>query len=85
MTETINMTDATALTPLKTIVEHNAERRRIHEERNKPRPTGVKCPECGAELLQHPADWLLGSYTRADPQRKTVWCPHCELRTTILA
>lgn len=72
--------------PLKTIEEHNAEKRRIHEERNKPRPTGVKCPQCGAELVKKsPIYGLYGEGTNTLPLSEVVWCPHCDWRGSILA
>lgn len=57
---------------LKSIKQHNAERRRIHEDRHKPKPTGVKCPECDAELVHHPVSWLLAVRTR-EPREGAVY------------
>lgn len=71
--------------PLKTIAEHNAERRRIHEERNKPRPTGVKCDECGTELVRKARSVWPGLAPYTTPPSKPVWCPHCNWRGSILA
>lgn len=70
---------------LKSIEEHNAERRRIQEERYKSRPTSVACPECGAELLKHSPHWSARTITYTDPPSEAVWCPHCKWRGSILA
>lgn len=71
---------------LKTIEEHNAERRRIHEERDRPRPTGVKCPQCGAELVKKSLySWTQQNGTYSDPPSEPAWCLHCTWRGSILA
>lgn len=70
---------------LKSIEKHNAEMRRIHKERNKPRPTGVKCPQCGDELVKNSPYSLSSTITYSDPPSEPVWCPHCDWRGSILA
>lgn len=46
--------------PLRSLADHNAERRKAWEERQKPQPTGLACPACGKELLrptEQPGYW----------------------------
>lgn len=58
-----------SLTPLD---EHNTARRFMYNMNNDPRPNGVACPECGAELLDSSPNQTLTSY----PPQKNVHCPH---------
>jgi len=55
--------------PLKTLEEHNKERR--------PQPrdslTGIFCPECGAELVETSPGMMLMSL----PPHKQIHCPEC--------
>ena len=58
---------------MKTLDEHNAERRRLHSLGNEPRPNGIACPTCGSELLDlNPME----TFTSNPPQKK-IGCPKC--------
>ena len=66
---------------LKSIDEHNAERRTQWEERRGPFLTGIKCPNCGGELQRDPFPPVLVGY----PPHVNVNCPECDWRGSILA
>lgn len=60
---------------LRTLQEHDAARMALHNERtsNTPRPNGIACPTCGAELLDSRPNVSLQSY----PAKKNVHCLMC--------
>jgi DNA-directed RNA polymerase subunit RPC12/RpoP len=60
---------------MKTLAEHNAERRAILQAgaESRPRPNGIKCPDCGGELWDTNPQMTLTS----DPPQKNVHCPDC--------
>jgi len=61
---------------MKTLAEHNESRReayKVADERMKPHPNGIECPECGKELWgSSPCMTLTGN-----PQQKNIHCPAC--------
>ena len=62
--------------PLKSLEEFNADRCRNWEEAHKPRPNGIACPECGAELMDtFPNGLRLPCFQR--PSMRTIHCPEC--------
>ena len=64
--------------PLKNLDEFNAERLREYAELRKPRPNGIACPECGAELMDsRPNDPPTLSRFDRLPMR-TVGCSACD-------
>lgn len=63
---------------MKTIKEHNDERRRLYADKYK---TGVECPNCKAELQKVEPKMILCS---APPQIR-VKCLNCGLVETIIA
>jgi transcription elongation factor Elf1 len=64
---------------MKTLDEHNDERRRERESLRRaqdPHPNGIECPECKAELWDSNPTMLLTS----NPPQKNVHCPQCKWR-----
>ncbi len=63
--------------PLKTLEEHNEERR--------PQPrdllTGIACPECGVEVLES----FPGTMLMSMPPQMQIHCPECDWRGVCLA
>lgn len=61
---------------MKTLNEHNSERRSSHMSMNsnEPRPNGIACPECGKELLDSNPYSTLASW----PPQKDVKCSECD-------
>lgn len=66
------------MSKLKTIEEHNDEIFKTYENFSKPSPSGIACPNCGAELL---IDRTL-TYTSYPPQQ-SVNCPECDYQGTV--
>ncbi len=64
--------------PLKTLEEHNEERRLKPQDSV---PTGIACPKCGVELSVSNPGWLLMSL----PAQKHIHCPACGWCGTCLA
>ena len=66
---------------LKTLEEHNQERRLAHRDieiRGEPHPNGIACPECGKELLDTiPSEVLSSEVLSSNPLQKNVRCPAC--------
>ena len=60
---------------LKSLDEFNAERHEAHRlaNSNEPRPNGIACPKCGAELFDTNPNVILTSY----PAQKNVGCKAC--------
>lgn len=58
---------------LKSLTEHNAERRARHAQAALARRNGLACPECGAELI----DSKPGVTFTSDPPQTAVACPAC--------
>jgi hypothetical protein len=72
------------MSQLKTLEQHNAERHQVIQAfayNNDPRPNGIACPECGAELLDSEPMVTLTS----DPPMKNVHCDKCYYRGYRLA
>ena len=67
---------------LKTVDEHNAERRRIREELiRQARRTGVACPNCGSEL-----EWCIpykDGGIHPIPGTSEAWCSACSLSVQL--
>ena len=61
---------------LKTLGEFNEDKRREYEVARKPRPNGIACPECGAELWDSNPMVMLTSY----PPQMNVCCSACDYR-----
>ena len=60
---------------LESLEDFNRKRRDAYQIRNDnaPRPNGIACPDCGAELLDTSPDRMLMS----KPPQKNVHCPAC--------
>ena len=58
---------------MKTLDEHNAERRRSYQDSSAPCPNGIACPDCGAELLDLKPNEIFTS----NPPQKKIGCPKC--------
>lgn len=61
---------------MKTLEQHNAERRRVHDSSLDfmvPRKNGIACSECGEELYDSHPNLTLTS----NPPQKNVHCPKC--------
>lgn len=55
---------------LKTLEQHNTERREAIAERRKPKRNGIACPKCGAELWDtYPQEALM-----SNPPQKAINC-----------
>jgi hypothetical protein len=63
---------------LKSLEEHNAERRYWHgaPHQKEPMANGIACPECGAEMV----DTAPGVSLTTDPPQKHVGCNGCGYR-----
>lgn len=64
---------------MKTLAEHEAEARAIHErmrDADNPHANGIACPECGGELWDSNPTFVLDSC----PPRKEIHCPACGYR-----
>lgn len=60
---------------MKSLEEFNKERQEYFElNSNKPRPNGIKCPECGKELMDSSPMIVLCSI----PPKKDVYCKNCK-------
>ena len=59
---------------LKSLAEHNANRRKAHEPDNGPVKNGIACPKCGAELMDSDPAMLLTS----NPPQKRTHCSECD-------
>lgn len=64
--------------PLKSLEEHNAERREYWKEyrRDAPVPNGIACPDCGKELFDSAPSVTLTS----NPPQKNIHCKYCSYR-----
>lgn len=60
--------------PLKSLEEHNAERRAAYQAASAPRPNGIACPECGTELLDSNPMVVLTT----NPAKIQVRCQFCD-------
>ena len=72
------------MTELKTLEEFNEDKRRKYEEARKPRPNGITCPECGAELMDsYPCavtqPYVISGILSGSPSRD-IHCPACDYR-----
>ena len=65
---------------LKTVEEHNREARERYRAANEPKPTGIACSECGAEMLDHGGAQMLSI-----PPQKMVSCPKCGCAVCVVA
>lgn len=61
---------------MKTVEEHNKDRFKTIERVG----TGVQCPACGDELIETNPGVLLMS----NPAQKSVHCPTCKYKNTIV-
>lgn len=63
---------------MKSLDEFNSARASAHFAANEPspRPNGIACPSCGAELLDSSPMVTLTSY----PPQKNVHCGNCDYR-----
>ena len=67
--------------PLKSLEEHNAEKRAIFDASYAACPNGLACPKCGEELLDsHPMAGPIGI-----PPRMNVHCYACDFSGERLA
>ena len=69
---------------MKTLAEHNAERRADHDalrRAQEPHANGLACPQCGKELWDSNPMMTLTS----NPPQKHVHCPACQYRGYRLA
>ena len=64
--------------PLKTLEEHNEERRPQPQDKY---PTGIACPECGEEAMESYPGTILTSM----PPQKQIHCPECGWAGACLA
>lgn len=58
---------------MKTLAEHDQERRPNYEWFDKPKLNGIACPKCGNELLDTNAAALL-----SNPPKRSVHCSSCD-------
>lgn len=58
---------------LKSLEEFNQERRASYTGFNNPRPNGIACPKCGAEMNDSKSSVTLTS----NPPQVYVACPKC--------
>lgn len=69
---------------LRSIESWQEYRRKEHElldfNRYRPRPNGIACPKCSAEMVDTSPNISLTS----NPPQKYVHCPACEFSTTVL-
>ncbi len=64
--------------PLKSVDEHNAEKRKVRQEREEQMSrTGVACPICGDELKWHGTYCIAGVYP--PPTTALAFCLKCGL------
>lgn len=67
---------------MRTLKDFNANRRKIYDLAGpRPRPNGIECPICGAELMDSKPTVTLMS----NPPQKNVHCPKCEYRGRRIA
>lgn len=61
---------------LKNLADFNAQRSDLMRQLNdpSPRPNGIACPKCGAEMNDTAPMITLTSY----PPQKNVGCPQCD-------
>lgn len=64
------------MTDLKSLDDHNRQRLADAIASRKPRPNGIACPQCGAELLDSDPSACLTS----NPPKTYVHCDACEYR-----
>jgi len=55
---------------MKTLAEHNQERRDVHSVVNAPQKNGIACPDCGAELWDTSPNVTLTT----NPPLKNIHC-----------
>jgi len=80
----IELSDGSMPQPMKTLDQHNTERRKQIEELRQslqPHPNGIACPKCSAELWDTDPMMMLASC----PPQKNVHCPSCGYRGYALA
>jgi len=63
---------------LKSVTQHNNERRQANMEAKK---TGIACPHCGKELY-NPSPW---SVPTSNPPKIRLICSHCDTQHFVLA
>ena len=63
---------------MKTLDDHNAEKRRMYAEMRGAKRNGIKCSQCGSELF----DSNPGVVMCSNPPQTQVECPSCEFRGT---
>jgi uncharacterized protein with PIN domain len=68
------------MSDLKSVDEWNAEALERYGAANGPRKTGIACPKCGTEMLDHRLEQLL-----VIPPRKWVDCPNCKNHMSVVA
>lgn len=56
--------------------DFNDVRSDCYQRENAPKPNGIECPRCGAELLDSTPMIVLASY----PPKKSVHCAKCDYR-----
>lgn len=61
---------------LKTLEQHNCERRIIHRHDDGPHPNGIACPHCESELLDSYPEVMLSSI----PPQKKIHCEKCDFK-----
>lgn len=60
---------------METLEDYNRRRRQEqhYTDSSQPRPNGIACPQCGAEML----DSRPGETLTSNPPQKNVHCPKC--------
>jgi DNA-directed RNA polymerase subunit RPC12/RpoP len=69
------------MSELKSLEQHDQERRQWWMDRDMRNRNGLECPKCKRELVDSNPNVVLTS----NPPKKHVHCPHCTFQGTVLS
>lgn len=62
---------------MKSLEQHNEEKRKFYKRNEYPKLNGIACPECGNELYDVDQERLLSS-----PPKRKIYCEICDYKGT---